>query len=152
MPATCAFCAIISGDQQAATVLQTERLIAFLDHRPLFRGHTLLVPKRHVRLLSDLPADWALEFFTTAHRLELADGIALAYEQLVIATGSKPRMLPAFAPYQNVSTLRTLEDSRAIREMLAARARLLIIGAGFIGQEVASGARAAGVEVTVVEA
>jgi histidine triad (HIT) family protein len=77
MPATCAFCAIISGEQQAVTVLQTERLIAFLDHRPLFLGHTLLVPKEHFRLLSDLPADWALEFFTTAQRLERAveDGL-----------------------------------------------------------------------------
>jgi histidine triad (HIT) family protein len=77
MSATCAFCAIISGEQQAVTVLQTERLIAFLDHRPLFLGHTLLVPKEHFRLLSDLPADWALEFFTTAQRLERAveDGL-----------------------------------------------------------------------------
>ena len=55
MPATCAFCAIISGETEAVIILQTERLIAFLDHRPLFRGHTLLVPKLHVRLLSDLP-------------------------------------------------------------------------------------------------
>lgn len=86
------------------------------------------------------------------HRLELADGSALHYEQLVIATGSRPRMLPAFARYENVSTLRTLEDSRAIRRLLEARARLLIIGAGFIGQEVAAAARAADVEVTVVEA
>jgi 3-phenylpropionate/trans-cinnamate dioxygenase ferredoxin reductase component len=88
----------------------------------------------------------------TAHRLELADGSALHYEQLVIATGSRPRMLPAFARYENVSTLRTLEDSRALRELLEARSRLLIIGAGFIGQEVAAAARGAGVEVTVVEA
>jgi 3-phenylpropionate/trans-cinnamate dioxygenase ferredoxin reductase component len=87
-----------------------------------------------------------------AHRLELADGGALHYEQLVIATGSRPRMLPTFARYENVSTLRTLEDSRAIRKLLEARARLLIIGAGFIGQEVAAAARGAGVEVTVVEA
>ena len=77
MPATCVFCAIIRGEQQAVTVLETERLIAFLDHRPLFRGHTLLVPKLHVRLLSDLPADQVPEFFTTAQRLERAveDGV-----------------------------------------------------------------------------
>jgi histidine triad (HIT) family protein len=77
MPATCVFCAIISGEQKAVIIAETERLIAFLDHRPLFRGHTLLVPKLHVRLLSDLPADWAQEFLTTAQRLERAveDGL-----------------------------------------------------------------------------
>jgi histidine triad (HIT) family protein len=78
MPAkTCAFCAIIKGEEKAVTVLETERLIAFLDHRPLFFGHTLLVPKRHVVLLSDLPADEVPEFFRTAQRLERAveDGL-----------------------------------------------------------------------------
>ncbi len=78
MPATCVFCAIIRGERQVVTVLETERLIAFLDHRPLFHGHTLLVPKLHVRLLSDLPADQVPEFFTTTQRLERAveDGLA----------------------------------------------------------------------------
>jgi histidine triad (HIT) family protein len=77
MPATCAFCAIVRGEEKAVTVLETERLIAFLDHRPLFLGHTLLVPKRHVVLLSDLPADEVPEFFLTAQRLERAveDGL-----------------------------------------------------------------------------
>jgi histidine triad (HIT) family protein len=77
MPATCAFCAIINGSEKAVTVLETEQLIAFLDYRPLFHGHTLLVPKLHIRLLSDLPADWVQEFFTTAQRLERAveDGL-----------------------------------------------------------------------------
>jgi histidine triad (HIT) family protein len=78
MPATCAFCAIIRGDQKAAVVLETDELIAFLDHRPLFFGHTLLVPKQHVVLLSDLPAALGPEFFRTAQRLERAveDGLA----------------------------------------------------------------------------
>src|SRR5579859_6482876 len=77
MPATCAFCAIIRGDQKAAVVLETDELIAFLDHRPLFFGHTLLVPKQHVVLLSDLPAALGPEFFRTAQRLERAveDGL-----------------------------------------------------------------------------
>jgi histidine triad (HIT) family protein len=77
MPATCAFCAIISGEATAVIIMETERVIAFLDHRPLFRGHTLLVPKLHVRLLSDLPADSVPEFFHTAQRLERAveDGL-----------------------------------------------------------------------------
>ena len=77
MPATCAFCAIIRGEEKAAIILETDRLIAFLDHRPLFLGHTLLVPKQHVVLLSDLPADQVPEFFRTAQRLERAveDGL-----------------------------------------------------------------------------
>jgi histidine triad (HIT) family protein len=77
VPAACVFCAIVRGEQPAEIVLETERLIAFLDHRPLFRGHTLLVPKLHVRLLSDLPADQVPEFFSTVQRLESAveDGL-----------------------------------------------------------------------------
>src|ERR1700730_17439368 len=86
MPATCAFCAIIRGEQQAVTVLETERLIAFLDHRPLFRGHTLLVPKQHVVLLSDLPAGQVPEFFGTAQRLErgVEDGLGAAGSMILI--------------------------------------------------------------------
>ena len=64
MPATCAFCAIIRGEEKAAIILETDRLMAFLDHRPLFLGHTLLVPKQHVVLLSDLPPDEVPAFFT----------------------------------------------------------------------------------------
>jgi histidine triad (HIT) family protein len=89
MPAkakACVFCAIINGEQQAAVVLETDALIAFLDHRPLFRGHTLLVPKRHALLLSDLPADDVPEFFTTAQRLERAveDGLGADGSMILI--------------------------------------------------------------------
>ena len=87
-----------------------------------------------------------------ARRVALADGEGLAFDELVIATGASPRTLPALAPYANVSTLRTLEDARALRELLAARARLVIVGAGFIGQEVAAAWRAGGAEVAIVEA
>jgi NADPH-dependent 2,4-dienoyl-CoA reductase/sulfur reductase-like enzyme len=91
-------------------------------------------------------------FDADASRLRLEDGRELDYEHLVVATGAKPRLLPAFAGHGNVSTLRTFEDAQRLRALLAARARLLIIGAGFIGQEVAAAARAAGAEVTIVEA
>ncbi|MQA84955.1 MAG: HIT domain-containing protein [Streptosporangiales bacterium] len=70
--AKCTFCAIIRGDKQATLIHENDRLVSFLDHRPLFRGHTLLVPKIHVRLLSDLPADRVEEFFLEAQRLERA--------------------------------------------------------------------------------
>jgi histidine triad (HIT) family protein len=70
--ASCVFCSIIRGETAAVTILETGHLLAFLDIRPLFRGHTLLVPKTHLRLLSDLPAGLAAEFLQTAQRLERA--------------------------------------------------------------------------------
>ena len=86
MPATCVFCAIIRGETPTVIILETERLIAFLDHRPLFRGHTLLMPKQHVRLLSELPAEQVPEFFTTAQRLERAveDGLGADGSMILI--------------------------------------------------------------------
>jgi len=71
------FCEIARGEREAVIVLETGHTLAFLDHRPLFRGHTLLIPKAHVRLLSDLPAGLLPEFFGTAQRLERAvqDGL-----------------------------------------------------------------------------
>ena len=82
----CAFCRIIRGEQPATVVLASERLLAFLDHRPLFRGHTLLVPRQHIRLLSDLPAEMAAEFLTTAQRLERAieDGLGVSGTMILI--------------------------------------------------------------------
>jgi histidine triad (HIT) family protein len=68
----CPFCRIVAGDSPADRILETDHLVAFLDIRPLFRGHTLLVPKTHIRLLSDLPVELAAEFLTTAQRLERA--------------------------------------------------------------------------------
>jgi histidine triad (HIT) family protein len=84
--ANCGFCAIIRGDAPATRVLETVHLLAFLDARPLFRGHTLLVPRQHVRLLSDLPAEHAHEFLTTAQRLERAveDGLGAAGSMILI--------------------------------------------------------------------
>lgn len=84
--AVCVFCAIIRGEAEAVRILETERLLAFLDHRPLFRGHVLLVPKEHMRLLSDLPAEWAAEFLTTAQRLErgVEDGLSAAGSMILV--------------------------------------------------------------------
>lgn len=84
--AKCAFCAIIRGETVAVKILETERLLAFLDHRPLFRGHTLLLPKTHMRLLSDLPAEQAAEFLITTQRLERAveDGLGAAGSMILV--------------------------------------------------------------------
>ena len=84
--ASCVFCAIIRGEASAVVITETEHLLAFLDIRPLFRGHTLLVPKAHLRLLSDLPAGRAAEFLHTAQRLERAveDGLDAAGSMILV--------------------------------------------------------------------
>ncbi|MBF6472026.1 MULTISPECIES: NAD(P)/FAD-dependent oxidoreductase [Nocardia] len=87
-----------------------------------------------------------------AKTITLPDGSTLSYDKLALATGSTPRTLPvpgADAP--NVYTLRTIEDSDTLIELLGSARRIVIIGAGWIGLEVAAAARAAGVEVTIVE-
>jgi NADPH-dependent 2,4-dienoyl-CoA reductase/sulfur reductase-like enzyme len=86
------------------------------------------------------------------HRLHLSDGSSLRYARLLIATGSRARRLPALERYENVSMLRTVDDSLRLRELLTSRTRLAILGAGFIGQEVASTARKLGAKVTMIEA
>jgi 3-phenylpropionate/trans-cinnamate dioxygenase ferredoxin reductase component len=71
----------------------------------------------------------------------------VGYEQLLLATGSEPRRLPI----EGARYLRTRDDSRALRDALVERPSVLIVGAGWIGLEVAAAAREAGCEVTVVE-
>jgi 3-phenylpropionate/trans-cinnamate dioxygenase ferredoxin reductase subunit len=87
-----------------------------------------------------------------ARAVHLSDGSRVSYEQLLIATGSRPRRLPMLEGYENVTTLRTREDAGRLREALLPGARLLVIGAGFIGQEAASSATKAGARVTMIEA
>jgi histidine triad (HIT) family protein len=84
--AKCVFCLIVRGEAQAVKILENEWLLAFLDHRPLFHGHTLLIPKAHMRLLSDLPASCAGEFLITAQRLERAveDGLGAAGSMILV--------------------------------------------------------------------
>jgi histidine triad (HIT) family protein len=69
---TCTFCRIISGELPAVTVLDTPDLLAFLDTKPVFHGHVLLVPKVHVTTYKELPAELVPEFALTAQRLEVA--------------------------------------------------------------------------------
>ncbi|MFE2429312.1 NAD(P)/FAD-dependent oxidoreductase [Streptomyces sp. NPDC059373] len=76
----------------------------------------------------------------------------IGYDALVIATGATPRALPGTEGLAGVHTLRTLEDATAVRAALDAGARTVVVGAGFIGSEVASAAHLRGLPVTVVEA
>lgn len=88
-----------------------------------------------------------------AHQVRLDDGTTIGYDKLVLATGSVARRLPlAGAEAEAVFSLRIREDADAIKAHLGTGKRLAIIGAGWIGLEVASAARAAGTDVTVLEA
>ncbi len=79
-------------------------------------------------------------------------GEHVRWRHLVLATGATPRRLPMVPPAANVHHLRGLDDAGGLAADLARGGRLVVIGAGFVGAEVASSARALGVEVTIVEA
>jgi histidine triad (HIT) family protein len=72
MAPDCVFCAIAAGEVAAATVLETDDFVAFLDQRPVFKGHVLLVPREHVATLPDLPAGLRDGFLEQAQRLAAA--------------------------------------------------------------------------------
>ncbi len=68
----CVFCEIVDGRSGADLVLEEDRFVGFLDRRPVFRGHVLLVPRDHVETLPDLPADQRDGFLEAAQRLATA--------------------------------------------------------------------------------
>lgn len=84
--------------------------------------------------------------------LHLAGGRETGYDRLVVATGARPRRLPELPASPRVHYLRTAADSRRLRQALIEGSHVVVIGAGFIGLEVASAARLRGCRVTVVEA
>jgi NADPH-dependent 2,4-dienoyl-CoA reductase/sulfur reductase-like enzyme len=105
----------------------------------------------------ELHAEWVLGTRATAlDRTEranrLADGRTVRADGVVLATGAAARTLPGTDGLAGVHTLRTLDDARALRDELALGGRLVVIGGGFVGAEVASTACALGLDVTVVEA
>ncbi|MGW4489276.1 NAD(P)/FAD-dependent oxidoreductase [Amycolatopsis sp. NPDC004368] len=124
---------------------------AFLDGplaAPVFREESVLRDELGVELVLG----------TRAHALDAGQRVVHAgdreipYDGLVIATGATARVLPGTSHLAGVHTLRTLDDALSVRAALDAGARTVVIGAGFIGSEVASAARKRGLPVTVVEA
>ncbi|MFD4183599.1 HIT family protein, partial [Rhodococcus sp. NPDC058514] len=77
MAGACPFCAVVSRADPAHVVHDDADTVAFLDRRPVFKGHTLLVPRRHVVTLADLPAELIAPLFAVAQRLSAAmvDGL-----------------------------------------------------------------------------
>jgi 3-phenylpropionate/trans-cinnamate dioxygenase ferredoxin reductase component len=87
-----------------------------------------------------------------AHQVRLGDGTELGYAKLLLATGSSPRRVPVpGADLDGVLYLRRVGDSDRIKAEFATATRVVVIGAGWIGLETAAAARAAGVEVTILE-
>ena len=93
----------------------------------------------------------ATELDTNRRVVTLADGATLDYDSLVIATGVRPRRLPGTGGIAGVHALRTLADALALKERLRPGRHLVIVGAGFVGAEVAATARGLGVDVTLLE-
>ncbi|MER5517390.1 FAD-dependent oxidoreductase [Streptomyces sp. NPDC002763] len=105
----------------------------------------------------ELRAEWLLGaratgLDRTGRAIRLADGREVRADGVVVATGAAARTLPGTEGLAGVHVLRTLDDARALRDDLARGGRLVVIGGGFVGAEVASTAYALGLDVTVVEA
>ena len=81
----CVFCSIVSGELEADRVLEDDVLVAFLDRRPLFKGHVLLVPRDHVVTLPDLPAALRDPFLAAGQRLAAAMVDALGAQGSFVA-------------------------------------------------------------------
>jgi histidine triad (HIT) family protein len=85
----CLFCRIVSGEVPATLVYVDEISAAFLDHRPLFRGHTLLVPREHIETLVELPQKLVGPFFKTAQLLARAVEHAMKAEGTFVAMNNR---------------------------------------------------------------
>jgi histidine triad (HIT) family protein len=85
VPVSDVICQIVSGDLDAAVVAREEEVIAFLDHRPVFKGHVLVAPTRHVENLLTLPGDLMVPLLTMAQRVAAAIGAALGAQGTFVA-------------------------------------------------------------------
>jgi len=88
MTTDCVFCAIVAGERPAAVVLDEEQFVAFLDVRPVFKGHTLLVPRVHVETLADLPAELRDPFLAAGQRLSIAMQTGLGAQGSFVAVNN----------------------------------------------------------------
>ena len=85
----CIFCQIVLDERPAHVVLQSEHALAFLDARPVFPGHTLLVPRDHHETLGDLPGPLVAELFADAQRLAVAVEAAMDADGTFVAMNNR---------------------------------------------------------------
>jgi histidine triad (HIT) family protein len=86
--AGCLFCGIVAGEVDADVVLDTEHVVGFLDIRPVFKGHVLLVPREHVVTLPDLPARLRDPFLEAGQRVATAVLTALGAQGSFVAVNN----------------------------------------------------------------
>ena len=86
---TCLFCRIVSGELPATIVYEDDNSVAFLDHRPLFPGHALLVPREHVETLGELPTKIVGPYFEAAQLLSRAVESAMEAEGTFVAMNNR---------------------------------------------------------------
>jgi histidine triad (HIT) family protein len=85
VPVSDVICQIVSGELDAALVARDDHVIAFLDHRPVFKGHVLVAPTRHVETLLSLPGDLMVPLLSMAQRIAVAIGAALGAQGTFVA-------------------------------------------------------------------
>ena len=85
MTVGCKFCQIIAGEIPAHFVLETDNVVAFLDHRPLFHGHTLVLPRAHIETLAALPEASVGPYFLEVQRVEAAVRTAMEAQGSFVA-------------------------------------------------------------------
>jgi len=87
--ADCVFCAIVAGTRPADVVLREDAAVAFLDAKPLFKGHVLVVPRVHVETLPDLPTDALAPLFGAVQRVARAVETGLGAHGSFVALNNK---------------------------------------------------------------
>jgi histidine triad (HIT) family protein len=129
----CLFCRIAAGELEAQIVFEDDDTLAFLDHRPLFPGHCLLIPRKHFETLEDLPADLIEPIFTNAQRLSNAVRRAMQAEGTFVAMNNRisqsvPHLHVHIVPRRKGDGLKGFFWPRTkysgLEEMLAVRDRI----------------------------
>jgi histidine triad (HIT) family protein len=144
-PATgCLFCQIVAGSVAAPVVFEDETSLAFLDHRPVFPGHTLLIPKQHYETLADLPPALIQPFFTSAQLLARAVEAALEADGTFVGINNRvsqsvPHLHVHIVPRRKKDGLRgffwprqpykTADEAERIRKMIGNTVERLRSGA-----------------------
>jgi len=134
----CKFCQIIAGEIPAHFVLETDDVVAFLDHRPLFHGHTLVLPRAHIETLADLAQARVGPYFVEVQRVESAVRAAMEAQGTFVAENnvvsqSVPHLHVHVVPRRRKDGLRGFfwprtkyaDDAEAAAVAAGIRARLL---------------------------